>query len=84
MTGSREAFRKYTDAETFEKIREMDTIAEMWESVATEYADAPAIQDGEKIYSFRETEEEVALLRGLLTEKGLKQQSGTFSKKNRN
>lgn len=72
MTGSREAFRKYTDAETFEKIREMDTIAEMWESVTTEYADAPAIQDGEKIYSFRETEEEVALLRGLLTEKGLK------------
>lgn len=68
---TRELFRKYTDADTFERIREFGTVSEMWRNCLAEYADAVAVEDDGNKYTFAAIEADIARLRPLLSgEKG--------------
>lgn len=51
-----EKFRQYTDPETFERIKEMSTVSEMWKSCLDNYSDLIAIEDGEGKYTYRDIE----------------------------
>ena len=66
QTPSKEIFRKYTDEQTFERIREFSTVSAMWEHCVNEYPDAPAIVDEGKARTFAELEADVAGFRTLL------------------
>ena len=64
-------FRRYTDAETFDRIVDYGTIAAMWKHSAAEYADLTAIEfDGEK-YSYRTLDGDCAALRSAISEAGI-------------
>ncbi len=58
-TQSAKIWEKYTDAVTFSKIRDMDSVAQMWESCVKEYADRIAVSDNGETYSFSRIDEEV-------------------------
>lgn len=81
MIYTKEVFAKYTDPETFARIKEMDTVAEMWQHCIENYGEKTAIVDDGKSYTFAEVEEDTAFLRGALVEKGVKQGDvvGVFS-----
>ncbi len=64
-TQSAEIWKKYTDPETFSRIRDMDSVSQMWENCVKEYADRTAITDPEP-YSYSRLEEDAASLRTLL------------------
>ena len=66
-TGTKDMFRKYTDPETFERIREFDTVSKMWERCVSEFGDAVAIVDEGKPHTFRELEQDAAGFRTLLS-----------------
>ena len=66
LTQTRELFRKYTDPETFARIVEYGTVAEMWEHCLAAYADAPAIVDDGQTRTFAQLERDAAGFRTLL------------------
>ncbi len=66
LTQTKERFRKYTDAETFAKIREYGTVSEMWAHCAAAYAGDTAIVDDGKTYTFTRLENDAAGFRTLL------------------
>ena len=72
MQDSRELFRKYANPEEFDRIVEKDTVVEMWQSAREEFADLIAIEDGGNQYTYRQLDEDMAVFRGLLKEKGIK------------
>lgn len=72
MITTNEVFRKYTDAETFSRIREMDTVSEMWAKSAEAYKNQVAIEDDGLKVTFGEMETAVAHMRAALQKKGLK------------
>ena len=74
MALTREIFRPYTDAETFDRIVEYRTVPEMWAKCLTEFADRPAIEDDGKSYTFAQLEKDAAAVRAAL--KGLGLQKG--------
>lgn len=63
---SREVFRKYTDPEIFDRIREFGTVSEMWENCLREYPDSVAVADAGETYTFAELERDAADFRTLL------------------
>ena len=63
---TRELFRKYTDEETFAKIKELDTLVEMLEECKNNYADEFAITDASGSYTYGQLYEDVAQFRGVL------------------
>ena len=63
---TRELFRKYTNDETFEKIKEMDTLVEMLEECNKNYANEFAITDASGSYTFAQLYDDVAQFRGVL------------------
>ncbi len=63
MTKNRSVFAKYTDAETFARIQEYETVTEMWQNCVAEYADATAILDAGVTYTYRTLEEDAAGIR---------------------
>lgn len=63
---TRELFRKYTDDETFSKIKEMDTLVEMLESCNQNYADRYAITDASGSYTYAQLYDDVANFRAVL------------------
>ncbi|MBR0208671.1 MAG: acyl--CoA ligase [Oscillospiraceae bacterium] len=65
-SANREIWRKYTDEETFSRIREMDTVADMWRRCLDEYAAQTAIVDNGSAYSYAQLEEDCARFRALL------------------
>lgn len=69
-------FKNYTDPETFSKIVDYESISEMWEHCLSEYGDNVAVLDDGKEITYSELENQVAVLRGELVEKGL--QKGDF------
>ncbi len=71
MQNTEELFRKYTDAETFSKIVDFDSVSQMWEHSVNTYPNNEAIVDGEKV-TYLELENQVAILRGELLSKGVK------------
>ena len=67
-TPSREVFSKYTTAETFAKIKEYDSVAEMWANCLAEYADTPAIEDDGNTYTFAQLESMAASMRAVIAQ----------------
>ena len=65
-TETREIWRKYTSEENFERIREMESVSEMWRFCAAEYADRTAISDNGADYSYARLESEAARMRAAL------------------
>ena len=68
-----ELYRTYTGDETFDRIKHYETVAQMWEDRAAEYADLTAIADDGKTYTFRQLQEDVAHFRAVLRESGVEQ-----------
>ena len=69
-TDTRELFRKYTDAETFERIKDYDTVSEMWLDCVKNYADNTALVDNGKSFSFAQLEKDAADFRGAVKADG--------------
>ncbi|MBQ9414244.1 MAG: acyl--CoA ligase [Clostridia bacterium] len=69
---TRELFRKYTDDATFARIKEYDTVGEMWALCAAEYADTPAIEDDGRVFTYAQLEDDVAHFRTSLAAAGVK------------
>ncbi len=65
---TRDLFRKYTDAEQFEKIREYGTVTEMWQNCIFGYADRVAVIDGDETVTFARLEEDAARMRALFSD----------------
>ncbi len=66
ITQNRNVFAKYTDAETFERIVEMDSVSEMWQRCLSDYPSLPAIVDEGKEYSYEAVEADAAALRACI------------------
>ena len=71
MAVTREVFRPYTDAETFEKIVEYGTVTEMWQACMNAFADRPAVEDGGVSHSFAELDKDASAVRAALYGLGL-------------
>lgn len=67
-----EAFKKYTDPATFEKIVEYDSVSQMWKKCIQDYSDLNAIDYDGKKYTYAQLESDAAGFRGVLknVEKG--------------
>ncbi len=63
---SREIFRRYTDAETFDKIVEMESVSELWARCIKEFPQQTAIEDNGVSYTYEQLDRDAALLRSLL------------------
>ncbi len=68
MTDTRNLFAKYTDAETFAKIVEFDTVSEMWLRCLNEYSELTAIVDAGENYTYAKIEKDAAAFRAVLGE----------------
>ncbi|MBQ6153271.1 MAG: acyl--CoA ligase [Ruminococcus sp.] len=66
MEFTRDVFAKYCSAEDFAKIKEYDTVSQMWIRCVEEYADSIAIEDDGEKYSFLKIDEDIAYFRTLL------------------
>lgn len=68
---TRHLFEKYTDKETFESIKEYDTLVEMMENSVSRYSDEPAITDAGGSYTYAQLDKDVAAFRGALKAQGI-------------
>lgn len=68
---TRHLFEKYTDKETFESIKEYDTLVEMMENSVSRYSDEPAITDASGSYTYAQLDKDVAAFRGALKAQGI-------------
>ena len=71
-TMTKSVFQQYTSAENWAKIVDYPNVTRMWQNCTQNYAQDVAIVD-EKPYTFAQIDQQVALVRGLLAEHGLKQ-----------
>ena len=67
---TRDAFSKYTDKDTFERIKYYDTVSEMWKLCVEQYSSHAAIVDEGKEYSFAQLENDAAKLRAVFEKEG--------------
>ena len=67
-----EVFRKYTDEETFSRIKEMPTVKAMWEMCAKDYADKVAVADNGREITYAEIDKDISALRAMLDKNGIK------------
>ena len=65
-----EFFAKYTDAETFSRIVNYESVAQMWRESVAKYPDSVAVVDNES-YTYSELDRMVAEYRGVLSEAGV-------------
>lgn len=65
-----DVFRKYTDAETYEKIVDYRNMADMWSNCVSKYCDDIAITDGQP-FSFKKLDSLVSSYRGVLVDNGI-------------
>lgn len=63
LSDSRTLFADYTDEATFQRIREYETLCEMWESCVKEYGSRVAVMDDGKEYTYEEIEKKAAAQR---------------------
>ncbi len=70
QTLTRDIFAPYTDADTFARIVEMDTVSEMWKRCISEYAELSAITDAGVTYTYATLESDAANLRYTLASVG--------------
>ncbi len=67
-----EVFRKYTDEETFSRIKEMPTVKAMWEMCAKDYADKVAVADNGREITYAEIDKDISAIRAMLDKNGIK------------
>lgn len=60
---SAEAFRKYTDKETFAKIKNYDTVSDMWHATLEQYSTFPAIEDNNFFFTYNDLEKRSSEIR---------------------
>lgn len=70
LSKTREFFRKYTTDDTFDRIKEYDSISEMWEHCVKQYADTVAIEDDGNKYTYAMLEADAARFRTLIRDEG--------------
>lgn len=68
---TRHLFEKYTDPETFEKIREYETLVELLDNSVCLYGEDLAVTDASGSYTYRQLGEDVASFRGVLAKSGI-------------
>ena len=66
-----EIFRKYTSAETFEKIVNFDSLGHMWKHCAEAYADRIAIDCADVKYTYSQLDQDAASLRAAIAAAGI-------------
>lgn len=64
-------FKSYTDAETFARIKSFANLAEMWEIRSKEFSDKIAVEDAGIQYTFKQLNNDVAVMRGVLSQNGI-------------
>ena len=69
---TKEVFAKYTTPETFARIRDYESVSEMWDNCIPQYRDAIAIEDDGKKYTYMQLEEDAAAARKFIVSKSLK------------
>lgn len=70
-----ELYRQYTGEATFSRIRRFESLTEMWEARASEYAGLTAIADNGKSYTFDTLRRDTARFRTVLKNAGVRQGS---------
>ena len=65
-TDTKELFRKYTDEKTFAKIKDYETVSEMWLDCVKSYSDSTAIVDNGTSFTFAQLESDAADFRSLI------------------
>ena len=65
-TQSKEVFKKYMSAESYEGLKDFDSVSQMWKYCSAEYAKSVAIADNSVEYTFSKLEEDAAAMRALL------------------
>ncbi len=80
ITTNKDVFRKYTDAETFDKIIDYKNIGAMWEHCAKEYADTVAIIDAGREFTYADINTDVALYRSVIKSSGATGRVGIYIK----
>lgn len=63
---SAEAFRKYTDGETFAKIKNYDTLSDMWHATHEQYSTLPAIETSDLCWTYNDLEKRAAEIRAAI------------------
>lgn len=71
-TNSKEVFRKFMDEEDFLRIKDYDTVSEMWINCLKEFSDLDAIVDGDIKKTYIELENDMKKVRGYLLSLNLK------------
>ena len=76
---TRHLFEKYTDREQFDRIREFDSVTEMWKICLDAFGDRIAVSDNGTEYTFSGIEEDAAGFRSLLSGLPAHSRVGIFS-----
>jgi len=64
--------KKYMEEETFNRIKNFETITQMWKSVSKEFDSSIAIEDNGNKYTYSQLDEDIASFRGVLAKYGIK------------
>ena len=70
MITSKEAFRPYHDPEQFDRIKDMDSVSEMWLNSVKTYPDAIAIEDNGSKYTYAQIDADISRFRPLIRRDG--------------
>ena len=62
----RKLFEKYTDPDQFGRIREMDSVSQMWDNCVKEYADTVAVEDDGRKFTYAEIDADIKSFRSLI------------------
>lgn len=65
-------FAKYTDKETFQRIKYFGTMDNLWNSAVKEFKSNIALQDSNRKFTYIEMDQEVAKFRAVLASNGIK------------
>lgn len=63
---SAEAFRKYTDEETFSKIKNYDTVSDMWRATLVQYGNIPAVETSDSCCTYNNLEKRASEIRAAI------------------
>ena len=72
IKGTAEAFRRFTDKETFERILDDGDLCRMWQRCAEAYAGRTAVECADEMRTFGELDREIALMRGAILARGVR------------
>ncbi|MDD5923550.1 MAG: class I adenylate-forming enzyme family protein [Clostridia bacterium] len=73
LTQTRDLFRKYTNDETFDRIKEYSNVSEMWKDCVNNYSSDIAIVDNGESYSYARLESDCAKMRTIIKDANSKE-----------